>query len=162
MRNPDLMLRWNVPALSASMHLTPEEVLSYFRDGRRISFILERRIRDSFPGWKLAPSEGSAYDLIDTRGRFWEVRSLSTGIYFSPSGMVGSGRSFDEVGFLAKLDSVAGYVCSDIIKFPEVPVYVVPCELIRSLYNERKLGRNTRITSRVFYSTIVPALEKAS
>jgi hypothetical protein len=62
------------------MHLSPDDVLAYFRDGRRISFIIERRIRDACPSWTLAPSEGSGFDLIDDQGRNWEARSVSSGI----------------------------------------------------------------------------------
>jgi hypothetical protein len=105
-----LILEWDVDQLASAMHLTKEEVLTYFRDGRRISFILERRIRDAYPDWLLAPSEGSGFDLIDNSGMKWEARSVSSGIYFCPSYMVGSGRRFEEGSFLAKLDAIAGYV----------------------------------------------------
>jgi hypothetical protein len=155
-----LILEWNLDELASAMHLTRDEVLTYFRDGRRISFILERRIRDAYPNWLLAPSEGSGFDLIDDSGRKWEARSVSKGIYFCPSYMVGSGRHFEESGFLAKLDAIAGYVCSDIMKFPSVPVFMVPSELIRELYSGGQLGAGTRISSAGFYSTIVPRLPK--
>jgi hypothetical protein len=156
---PSLLLEWDLNALSCSMHLEPDEVLTYFRDGRRISFILERRIRDAL-GWSLAPSEGSGFDLIDKAGGKWEVRSVSSGIYFCPSYMVGSGRRFDERGFIAKLDAVAGYVCSDIAKFPRVPVWVVPCDLVRQLYQGGRLGAGTRISSAMFYDRVVPLLPR--
>lgn len=155
-----LILEWDLEELASAMHLAKQEVLAYFRDGRRISFILERRIRDAFPSWTLAPSEGSAFDLIDEQGRNWEARSVSKGIYFCPSYMVGAGRRFAEDGFVAKLDGVAGYVCSDIMKFPCVPVYMVPAQLIRELYFAGKLGAGTRLSSAGFYSTIVPRLPK--
>jgi hypothetical protein len=153
-----MVLDWDLEALALAMHLHPEEVLAYFRDGRRISFILERRIRDALPNWQLAPSEGSGFDLIDQKGRNWEARSVSSGIYFCPSYMVGSGRTFAEAGFLAKLDSIAGYVCSDIMKFPQVPVYMVPAELIRELYYGNLLGAGTKISSSLFYSRVVSRL----
>jgi hypothetical protein len=117
-----LILEWDLNQLADAMHLSPDDVLAYFRDGRRISFIIERRIRDAFPSWTLAPSEGSGFDLIDDQGRNWEARSVSSGIYFCPSYMVGSGRKFEEQGFIRKLDHIAGYVCSDIMKFPQVLV----------------------------------------
>lgn len=153
-----LILEWDLQKLADAMHLSEEEVLAYFRDGRRISFILERRIRDAFADWLLAPSEGSGFDLIDEKGGKWEVRSISKGIYFCPSYMVGSGRAFDEPGFFGKLDAIAGYVCSDIMQFPSVPVFMVPVELIRELYEARKLGAGTRISSSTFYASIVPRL----
>jgi hypothetical protein len=155
-----LILEWDLDELASAMHLTKDEVLTYFRDGRRISFILERRIRDAFPSWTLAPSEGSGFDLTDEQGRNWEARSVSSGIYFCPSYMVGSGRRFEEQGFISKLDDVAGYVCSDIMKFPWVPVFMVPSDLIRELYHAGRLGAGTRISSAGFYSTIVPRLPK--
>ena len=153
------VFEWDLTKLADAMHLSQEEVLTYFQDGRRISFVLERRIRDEL-GWSLAPSEGSGYDLIDLDGQKWEVRSVSANIYFCPSYMVGSGRSFEKTGFLAKLDAIAGYVCSDIKKFPRVPVWVIPVEVIRSLYNESKLGPSSSISSSAFYSRIVPLLPK--
>lgn len=153
------VFEWNLAKLSDAMHLSEDEALAYFQDGRRISFMLERRIRDEL-GWKLAPSEGSGFDLIDECGQNWEVRSVSSGIYFCPSYMVGSGRKFVEEGFIKKLDAIAGYVCSDIKKFPCVPVWVIPVAVIRALYAEGKLGRNSAISSAAFYSRVVPKLPR--
>ncbi len=155
-----LILEWDLDELAAAMHLEKDEVLMYFRDGRRISFILERRIRYAFPSWKLAPSEGSSFDLIDDNGGCWEARSVSSGIYFCPSYMVGSGRVFEEQGFMQKLENIEGYVCSDIMKFPQVPVYMVPSDLILDLYKKKQLGAGTQISRERFYSTIVPLLPR--
>jgi hypothetical protein len=153
-----LELNWDLAALADALRISAPEVEQYFRDGRRISFILERRIRDAHLGWKLAPSEGAGYDLVDDQGAKWEVRSVSKTIYFCPSYMVGSGRKFEEVGFLAKLDSLGGYICSDIILFPKVPVFIVPAQLIRRLYQGGELGTTTQINRERFYARIVPAL----
>ncbi len=38
------VLKWDVGNLASSMHLSQEDVVQYFTDGRRISFLLERRI----------------------------------------------------------------------------------------------------------------------
>ncbi len=35
--------------------------------------------------------------------------------------MVGSGRSFDEDGFLDKLSEIDGYIIADIESFPKIP-----------------------------------------
>jgi hypothetical protein len=153
-----LLFQWDLKNLSEAMHLPEPDVMAYFRDGRRISFILERRIRDALE-WTLAPSEGSGFDLIDQAGGNWEARSVSSGIYFCPSYMVGSSRSFHEDGFIAKLDQISGYVCSDIMRFPDVPVWLVPGDLIRELYWAGELGSGTRISSARFYSAIVPRLD---
>jgi hypothetical protein len=158
MRGAQLVLKWDLKRISESLAISEEEVISYFRDGRRVSFILERRIRDSFSGWRLAESEGAGHDLVDDKGIYWEVRSVSKNIYFCPSYMVGSGRKFAEPGFIEKLNSIGGYICSDITTFPTVPVYIVPSELIRRLYDEKRLGTNTSISRTRFYSMVLPAL----
>jgi hypothetical protein len=154
-----LLFEWDLATLAAALHIPQPEVIRYFRDGRRISFILERRIRDAFPGWTLAPSEGAGYDLVDDQGGHWEVRSVSSHIYFCPSYMVGSGRRFSAPGFHSKLDGLGGYICSDITQFPQVPVFIVPAALIRRLYLSGQLGLNTSITRAKFYSLVVPALQ---
>lgn len=153
-----LMFEWDLAKLSDALQIPPNDVELYFRDGRRVSFLLERRIRDSFPGWRLASSEGAGYDLVDAEGTNWEVRSVSKNIYFCPSYMVGSGRSFQEAGFFTKLADIGGYICSDITTFPKVPVFVIPAELIMSLYKEGRLGGSTSISRAKFYETIVPRL----
>lgn len=153
-----LLFEWDLEALSASMGIPAADVELYFRDGRRVSFLLERRIRDAFPNWKLAASEGAGYDLLDEVGGKWEVRSISKSIYFCPSYMVGSGRKFGEEGFFAKLDAIGGYICSDITTFPKVPVYIVPADLIRALYLNGQLGTSTLISRANFYSKVVPEL----
>ena len=113
------VLQWDLNGIAASLHLTQQETMDYFTDGRRVSFILERRICRDIIGGRLSPSEGAGFDLIDAHGRKWEVRSITGGgIYFCPSYMVGSGRSFDEGSFFAKLDEIEGYVVSDVTKFP--------------------------------------------
>ena len=92
---------WDLEAITKAMVLTSEEVYEYFTDGRRVSFILERRLSREVIKGTLASSEGAGYDLLDTEGGKWEVRTIPKGgIYFCPSYMKGSGRSFDERGFL--------------------------------------------------------------
>jgi len=127
--------------------LTEEETRLYFTDGRRVSFILERRICREIVGGSLAASEGASYDLIDGKGEKWEVRSITgSGIYFCPSYMVGSGRRFDERGFIAKLDEIAGYIASDVTGFPRIPVWKIPAQVVRRWYQDGKLGTGTKIS----------------
>ena len=38
------VLQWDLDGNAASLHLTSQETLDYFTDGRRVSFILARRI----------------------------------------------------------------------------------------------------------------------
>lgn len=140
-------LRWDLDSLTSAMQLNASEVREYFTDGRRVSFILERRISREIVGGSLAHSEGAAYDLLDAQGGKWEVRSLTRGgIYFCPSYMVGSGRTFSEPGFLAKLQEVEGYIVSDVEMFPDVPVWVVPAEDVLSWWQRGLLGVNSKIS----------------
>lgn len=118
---PSGTLSWDVDKLADALKIKAPDVLEYFRDGRRVSFILERRIAFEVLNARLAPSEGAGFDLIDSSGGKWEVRSITKGgIYFCPSYMVGSGRVFDRVGFENKMNELKGYVLSDIEGFPAI------------------------------------------
>jgi hypothetical protein len=147
MAKPAGLLEWDLLQLAASMRLKPTDVQLYFTDGRRVSFMLERRIAYEVLNGTLAPSEGAGWDVRDDKGRKWEVRSISRGgIYFCPSYMVGSGRSFNEPGFISKLDEIEGYVISDIERFLNIPFWIVPGDLVRSWWNDGRLGSSTKIT----------------
>ncbi len=141
------ILRWDLNQLTKAMQITESEVKEYFTDGRRVSFVLERRISREIVGGKLSASEGAAYDLLDSDGGKWEVRSLTRGgIYFCPSYMVGSGRKFDEPGFLKKLEEIEGYIVSDVELFPEVPVWVIAKEDVLEWWTSGHLGTGTKIS----------------
>ena len=133
--------------MARALHIGETDVREYFTAGRRVSFLLERRIAREVIKGKLAPSEGAGFDLIDPAGHKWEVRSISNGgIYFCPSYMVGSGRSFDEPGFLAKLNEIAGYIVSDIEAFPDVPFWIIPKDVVTTWWRGRQLGSTTKIS----------------
>jgi hypothetical protein len=138
---------FDVSLLAQGMRITEDEVRSYFTDGRRISFVLERRIAREILEGKLAKSEGDAWDVIDANGDNWEVRSLTKMLYFCPSYMVGKGRTFDEAGFLDKLSKIRGYVISDVTLFPTIPVWLVEASEVHQWYRDGKLGKGTH-TSR--------------
>jgi hypothetical protein len=141
------ILNWDLKEISQSLKLSQADVRAYFTDGRRVSFILERRLAYEVLKGTLAPSEGAGYDLIDSEGKKWEVRSVTRGgIYFCPSYMVGSGRNFAERGFLEKLEEIVGYVISDVESFPTVPYWLVPKEVVRRWYEEGRLGAGTKIS----------------
>ena len=141
------ILEWDLPALQSSLHLSEDEVRAYFTDGRRVSFILERRLMREVLGGRLADSEGDGYDVLDRKGRKWEVRSVTRGgIYFCPSYMVGSGRKFDCDGFLRKLDDIYGYAISDVTGFPQVPYWLVTAAEVRNWWDSNRLGPSTQIS----------------
>lgn len=130
------------------LRVTEADVRDYFTDGRRISFLIERRLaREVLSGASLASSEGAAFDLQDSQGRRWEVRSISAaGIYFCPSYMVGSGRVFEEAGFLTKITQIEGYILSDIESFPNVPFWIIPKSVVEAWYRANRLGAGTKIS----------------
>ena len=139
--------RWNIPKIANALKISEEDVKMYFKDGRRISFLLERRIAYEIIKGKLAPSEGAGYDLIDPSGKKWEVRSISKGgIYFCPSYMVGSGRKFNEPGFMRKLQEISGYIVSDIEAFPNIPFWILDVQIVIQWWKEGQLGKNTKIS----------------
>ena len=141
------VLRWDIGNIADSLHLTPQETKEYFTDGRRVSFILERRICREIVGGVLSPSEGAGFDLIDELGRKWEVRSITSGgIYFCPSYMIGSGRRFEENGFFEKLNAIEGYVLSDVTRFPEIPLWKVSEKIVRRWYHDGMLGAGTKVS----------------
>ena len=95
----------------------------------------------------LAPSEGAGFDVLDQDGGKWEVRSITKGgVYFCPSYMKGSGRKFEEQGFLEKLEAVRGYVLSDVESFPRVTYWMIPTEIVENWWNGNLLGTSTEIS----------------
>ena len=147
MVKPSGSLDWNIEKLASALKISPEDVKEYFTDGRRVSFITERRIAIEAIKGRLAKSEGAAYDLIDPEERKWEVRSISSsGVYFCPSSMIGSGRTFDEKGFIDKLDEIQGYILCDIESFPDVPFWIIGGEVVREWYEKNELGAATKIS----------------
>ncbi|NBZ86580.1 hypothetical protein [Stagnihabitans tardus] len=144
-------LHWDEKELARAFKVTPADVREYLTDGRRVSFIIERRLMWEHPGWTLAPSEGAGYDLMDPAGGKWEVRSVTRqGVYFNPSNQVGSGRAFDEAGFQAKLAGVKGFILSDIVGFPLVDVFVVPVANVLRWHGAGKLGANAKVSRAKF------------
>jgi hypothetical protein len=147
---PNGLLTWNIGEISSAFKIGESDVREYFTDGRRVSFILERRLAYEVVKGKLAPSEGAGYDLLDSQGRKWEVRSITKGgIYFCPSYMVGSGRRFDEPGFLAKLNEIEGYIISDVESFPNVPFWILPKTTVENWWRGGKLGTSSKISRTV-------------
>lgn len=146
MDKPTGILNWDINNLSNALKISPADVKAYFSDGRRVSFILERRIAYEVINGSLANNEGAGYDIVDSNGDKWEVRSISKGgVYFCPSYMVGSGRQFEENGFLTKLSKIRGYILADIQSFPDIPFWIVPAEQVKEWWNNNKLGNGTKI-----------------
>lgn len=149
-------LEWDAEELAKAFKVTKEDVREYLTDGRRVSFIIERRLKWENPGWQLAPSEGAGYDLLDPDGGMWEVRSITgQGVYFNPSNQVGSGRKFNEDGFQQKMSGIKGFILSDIVGFPIVDVYVVPIANVLRWHGQKALGANAKVSRQKFLRDFV-------
>lgn len=138
---------WNIDKLAQELHIPAEDTLKYFKDGRKASFIIERRLAYEYLGGKIAESEGASYDVFDKDGNKWEVRCLTgRGMYFCPSYMKGSGRTFVENGFLEKLNEIEGYLIGRITDFPIVPVYKISSAQVLDWWHSGRLGKTTDIS----------------
>ena len=152
-------IRFDRAALASALGVSEQDIQEYLTDGRRASFIIERRLKWDNPEWQLAPSEGAGFDLIDPNGGRWEVRCITKqGVYFNPSNQVGSGRVFDEAEFLNKLRSVAGFILADITKFPVVPVFKFSVDYVFDWHRRRLLGANARVSYAAFYGRLLPTI----
>jgi hypothetical protein len=60
--------------------------------------------------------------------------------------MVGSGRSFEEQGFLDKLNEIEGYIVSDIELFPKIPFWKINKTTVQNWYVNNLLGSGTKIS----------------
>ncbi len=145
---------WDVGALAAAFGVTREDVREYLTDGRRASFMIERRLKVLL-GWSLAPSEGAAYDLRDRQGGLWEVRSVTqAGVYFAPSNQVGSGRKFEKNAYLKKLGTLKGFILTDIVDFPRVQCFRIDVDTVLAWQNSGRLGANARVTRTKFLNEL--------
>ena len=130
--------------LSRVLKISTPAIRRYFSDGRKIFSIIEETLAKDLKGI-VAPIGTSNYDITANNNKY-EVRSITkSGVYFCPSNMVGSGRKFDEGGFLNKLDCIDYYILTDITKFPKVPYYIVPCGIVNKWWKHKELNSNTKV-----------------
>lgn len=146
-KGPNGNLIWDVQDVAKALKISVDEVREYFTDGRRVSFLIERRIAHEILKGTVSKSEGAGFDVIAPDGGKWEVRSISkSGIYFCPSYMVGSGRSFNEAGFQSKISEIRGYIVADIESFPNIPFWIISSDQVLKWWDERRLGTTTSIS----------------
>jgi hypothetical protein len=62
--------------VASALKVDAGSVREYFTDGRRVAFLIERRIAKE-EGFSLATSEGASFDLVDKSGGKWEVRNIT-------------------------------------------------------------------------------------
>jgi len=76
MKKKNGILSWDIEEIARALKISKTDVREYFTDGRRVSFILERRIaREIFNG-SIASTEGAEYDILDKKGGKWESGKL--------------------------------------------------------------------------------------
>ena len=63
--------------------------------------------------------------------------------------MIGSRRSFEEIGFLNKLDEIEGYYICDIEKFPKIPYMTISSQVVRDHYFSGKFNKKKQNPSEV-------------
>lgn len=159
MTTPFHVVSCDLTSLSLGLGLSESVTSAYFKDGRRGGPLVENRVIADLGGTK-APSEGSPFDYVNEDGQKFEIRAVTDkGVSFAPSNQTGAGRSFNQDGFLEKLDLVDGYIFADLTQFPDVPCYMVTSEMARELYEQGLLGKNARVSSpKRFYDVVVSRL----
>ena len=151
---PKHSISWNIAKLSTAMQISTDDVMAYFTDGRRASFMMERHLAKLYDG-ALAVSEGQLFDFEDAEGRKWEVRSITKqGVYFNPSVQVGAGRAFEEVAFRKKVGEIHGFILCDITRFPTVPVFEISSATAVDWFEAGQLGKNAKASLKKIVSLI--------
>lgn len=152
---PDGYLVWNISNLSKSLYISKSQVRKYFNDGRKIFSIIEMRLAREVICGRVSRNSNSYYD-ISNKSKKYECRNLTKrGVYYCPSSMVGSGRKFEEEGFLKKLEKIDGYILTDITKFPKIPYYIIESKVVKNLWHNKKLGLETKVN----YVTMLKILD---
>lgn len=70
--------------------------------------------------------------------------------------MVGSGRSFNQKGFLQKLDEIEGYIISDVESFPKIKFWIINKSDVIKWWKKGDLNATTKISR----TKILKILEK--
>ena len=97
----DGLLTWNLSKLANALQVKVSEARTYFRDGRKLSFLAEVVLAKEL-GMDKAETESKPYDLIDPNtNEKWEVRCMNRTISFAPSNMTGANRLLIGFGWAA-------------------------------------------------------------
>jgi len=146
----DGLLTWNLSKLANALQVKVSEARTYFRDGRKLSFLAEVVLAKEL-GMNKAETESKPYDLIDPNtNEKWEVRCMNRTVSFAPSNMTGANRGFNIEGFMDKLDICAGYIICDIVEFPVVPYYIVKSSTVAKWFGSQRMSRTALLTRKNF------------
>ena len=101
-------------------------------DGRIAGLLGEDFANAIYNNVTKSPSENEGHDLQDTRGRLYEVRSVTkNGVKLIPSAQIGSGRKYDKTAHQAKIDSLYAFVFMDVRNSPILTFVGIEAEQLR-------------------------------
>jgi len=126
-----------------------EQYRKYF-NASSVSTDLEMQVAYILGGKKSeAQDPYDVYDITKSWAKRVEVRGMTDGVQFSASTDTGKGRSFSEKNLINKFDSNDAYIVSDfndLIIFDKTPpLYMIPTDIVKSLYYRGVLGDKASI-----------------
>jgi len=143
-------IEFDITKLSDALGIPVWSVRELFSDGRPVSFIIKQRLAVDM-GWGLA-DKNDDYDWIDEFGNYVESRVLTRhGVSFVPNKMLGTGRYFEQEGFLTKLNIVEFFIVTDVTRFPFVHFYKIDSGQIRKWYHSGKILDGGKLTVGAFF-----------
>lgn len=136
---PDGLLHFEPDYIAEGLGIPETAVRLLFQDGRNIASVLEHRFAELLHCTR--PVDSCADHDLSGPGGHYEVRGItSNGCALIPPSMYGKGRKVDMAVFLARLNSLTGYVFADAALFPEVPYWCVPIAVIQGWVNTNQFG----------------------
>lgn len=155
----NVRIKFDFTKTAAGLGISFDETISYFLDGRKISFLLEQRL-SKLSGYTKAPSESSPFDVIDDEGKKAEVRCLTNKIIFRPSDQIGMGRRFCEQSFYDdKIAKVDYFIICDVnekdLRDGFVDTFSVDSNEIWCMYKCGLLGKNAEKSRKTFLKLMI-------
>ena len=112
--------------------LSQEDLISYFKDGRPFSLIIERWLSKNYNSLTHIPG-CEKYDHVDSENaniKYDQKTFTKRGCNFMPSNMIGEGRKFDPIIFKEKTANL-NYIIVSNVNFPEIKIrFVKGVELV--------------------------------
>ena len=137
----------DVPLVSVAYGYSIAAVKQHLVDGRKRGFEVEDMIA-SLDGFEKAPSENLPYDVI-WKKTFWEIRSITSNVKFSPAKSHGTGRNPNQKDIREKWNAIDGFLLVDTPIFigqnALLKVYPIP---ITTVQKWSSVGRYNGLGSR--------------
>jgi hypothetical protein len=129
-----------------------KELVNIFSDGRLMGLLSENLIVSIFNTIEHADTKICPYDLLDVvSGQTFEVKSFTKdGVKTSPSGMQGSGRTYDKGEHRRRMQGVDYFIFVDIRNFPIVTLIPIDAKLQELVVRSMCMNKFLKLTARVF------------